>query len=227
VWIEDEEEGEEFVISPHRAATSRARARSTQPWYRRTVSIVLLLVFFFPVGLVLLWLRPDWPVRRRGIITAAVGIVVILAAVSSPNPPPTTTTVLSPTVVGGTATSPGAPTASRSATPSSVATTSPALVMTSAPSKTTAAAPVHTSAASAHTSAAPVHTSAAPVHTTKAPQPVRTTAKAQSCYPLTNSGNCYKPGEYCRNTDHGKSGIDASGDAIKCEDNDGWRWERV
>jgi hypothetical protein len=23
------------------------------------------------------------------------------------------------------------------------------------------------------------------------------------------------------------TGIDANGDAIKCEDNDGWRWERV
>lgn len=67
----------------------------------------------------------------------------------------------------------------------------------------------------------------APVHTTKAPQPVRTTTRPQSCYPHTNSGKCYTPGEFCRATDHGKSGIDASGDAIKCEDNNDWRWERV
>ena len=56
---------------------------------------------------------------------------------------------------------------------------------------------------------------------------MQTTAQTQGCYPHTNSGNCYKPGEYCRAADHGTSGVDANGDAIKCEDNDGWRWERV
>jgi hypothetical protein len=55
---------------------------------------------------------------------------------------------------------------------------------------------------------------------------VQTTVQAQSCYPLTDSGKCYEPGEYCRTSDRGKNGIDANGDAIVCEDNDGWRWER-
>lgn len=63
--------------------------------------------------------------------------------------------------------------------------------------------------------------------TTQAPQPAPTTAQAQSCYPLTDGGNCYKPGEYCRKSDHGATGIDANGDAIKCEYNNRWRWERV
>jgi hypothetical protein len=66
-----------------------------------------------------------------------------------------------------------------------------------------------------------------PVRTTRAPQPTHTTAQAQTCYPLTNGGKCYTPGEYCRAGDHGASGIDAAGDAIKCDDNNGWRWERV
>jgi hypothetical protein len=48
---------------------------------------------------------------------------------------------------------------------------------------------------------------------------------ATSCYPLTNGGNCYEPGEYCRNSDHGVSGVAGNGEAIKCEDNNGWRWE--
>jgi hypothetical protein len=56
---------------------------------------------------------------------------------------------------------------------------------------------------------------------------VLSTTQAESCYPLTNSGNCYTPGEYCRTSDHGANGIDANGDSIKCEDNNGWRWERV
>jgi hypothetical protein len=79
--------------------------------------------------------------------------------------------------------------------------------------------------------AAPVYTTQAPppapVYTTQAPQPAQTTAQAQHCYPVTSGGNCYSPGEYCRNSDHGASGIDGDGDPIKCEYVNGWRWERV
>jgi hypothetical protein len=45
------------------------------------------------------------------------------------------------------------------------------------------------------------------------------------CYPRTDSGNCYEPGEYCRASDHGASGVAGDGEAITCEDNNGWRWE--
>jgi len=45
------------------------------------------------------------------------------------------------------------------------------------------------------------------------------------CYPLSNEGTCYEPGEYCRNDDHGVSGVAGDGEAITCEDNNGWRWE--
>jgi hypothetical protein len=38
-------------------------------------------------------------------------------------------------------------------------------------------------------------------------------------------GNCYQPGEDCRNSDHRLSGVAGDGKAITCEDNDGWRWE--
>jgi phosphatidylserine/phosphatidylglycerophosphate/cardiolipin synthase-like enzyme len=49
--------------------------------------------------------------------------------------------------------------------------------------------------------------------------------KATSCYPKTNSGNCYEAGEYCRSTDHGVSGVAGDGEPIVCEDSNGWRWE--
>lgn len=48
---------------------------------------------------------------------------------------------------------------------------------------------------------------------------------SNSCQPLTDGGNCYEPGEYCRDSDHGSSGIAGDGKSIACEDNDGWRWE--
>jgi hypothetical protein len=46
-----------------------------------------------------------------------------------------------------------------------------------------------------------------------------------ACYPLDSEGNCYEPGEYCPDADHGLTGIAGDGEAIICEDNDGWRWE--
>jgi hypothetical protein len=48
-----------------------------------------------------------------------------------------------------------------------------------------------------------------------------------SCYPLSNEGTCYEPGEFCRDDDHGMTGLAGDGKTIVCEDNDGWRWEPV
>ena len=58
-----------------------------------------------------------------------------------------------------------------------------------------------------------------------APPPPPSSAPATSCHPLTNGGNCYEPGEFCRTSDHGVSGVAGDGEAIVCQDNNGWRWE--
>jgi large repetitive protein len=47
------------------------------------------------------------------------------------------------------------------------------------------------------------------------------------CHPTTSSGNCYKAGEFCPAADHGHTGVAGNGEAIVCEDNNGWRWEPV
>ena len=58
------------------------------------------------------------------------------------------------------------------------------------------------------------------------PKPTPTPAPTPTaCYPKTNSGKCYEPDEYCRDTDHGMSGVAGDGEAIVCENDDGWRWE--
>ena len=49
----------------------------------------------------------------------------------------------------------------------------------------------------------------------------------QACHPLTNGGKCYKPGEFCRHTDHDAIGLAGNGEIIACWDNHGWRWEPV
>jgi hypothetical protein len=64
----------------------------------------------------------------------------------------------------------------------------------------------------------PVAPSTAP--STAPPPPAPT-----GCYPLSNGGRCYEPGEFCRDSDHGVTGVAGDGERIVCEDNDGWRWE--
>jgi hypothetical protein len=54
-----------------------------------------------------------------------------------------------------------------------------------------------------------------------APQP------AATCHPISDEGTCYEPGEFCRDDDHGMTGLAGDGETIVCEDNDGWRWEPV
>jgi hypothetical protein len=62
-------------------------------------------------------------------------------------------------------------------------------------------------------------------HTSPAEVPTTQTPAAPSCHPLTSGGNCYEPGEYCRNSDHGVTGVAGDGKSITCEDVNGWRWE--
>ena len=56
------------------------------------------------------------------------------------------------------------------------------------------------------------------------PQPSAASAPT-GCYPISDEGTCYEPGEYCRDDDHGMTGVAGDGETITCEDNDGWRWE--
>ncbi|WP_131806048.1 hypothetical protein [Mycobacterium alsense] len=57
--------------------------------------------------------------------------------------------------------------------------------------------------------------------------PVAAPSALSGCYPETNGGNCYEPGEFCRRSDHGASGVAGDGENIVCQNNGGWRWEPV
>jgi hypothetical protein len=46
-----------------------------------------------------------------------------------------------------------------------------------------------------------------------APAPPPTTAA--SCYPLSNEGTCYEPGEFCRDSDHGMTGVAGDRDLVE------------
>jgi hypothetical protein len=68
----------------------------------------------------------------------------------------------------------------------------------------------------------------APPPTTAAPPPPPPPSPAPAgCHPLTDSGKCYEPGEFCRESDAGVIGLAGDGETIKCENNDGLRWEPI
>jgi hypothetical protein len=49
-----------------------------------------------------------------------------------------------------------------------------------------------------------------------------------SCSIVSNSGNCYSAGQYCRNSDHGAVTTTESGARIKCaERSNAWRWTYI
>jgi hypothetical protein len=103
-----------------------------------------------------------------------------------------------------------------SAQVSTPAPTPSSTTSTSAPPSTTSAPPSTTSAPPSTTS-----TSLAPQSSTAVPTP----STAASCHPLTNSQKCYQPGQFCRNSDHGMSGVAGNGEKIVCKNQNGWRWE--
>jgi len=169
--------------------------------------------------------RKPWHKRRWVRITGVIGALAVIIALSNHSGP-----------------SPAAATApAKSATPEAQApkaTPKPAKA-TPKPAKTAAPA---ARARPARASASPAQSSARPAQTTPAaavpaqpssPAPAQSTQPAappaaaapEGCYPLSNAGTCYEPGEYCRNSDHGVSGMAGDGEAITCEDNNGWRWE--
>jgi hypothetical protein len=64
-------------------------------------------------------------------------------------------------------------------------------------------------------------------HAAAVPVATQSAAPTPSCYPLSNEGTCYEPGEFCRLSDAGTTGVAGDGERIKCEDNNGWRWEPI
>ena len=114
-----------------------------------------------------------------------------------------------------------------SAKPTSPSTTANATTTTASVSTTAGTAPV-SAPPTTHATVPPTTARTAPA-TTVAPTTTATTtvttASTVSCHPMTSSGNCYEPGEFCSDADHGEVGVAGDGKTITCEDNDGWRWE--
>ena len=163
--------------------------------------------------------RQGWKPRRavRKVLTgflACCGLVFVIGSTAGCGSPSSATPVTTAgSLVARAPAGTPSPAVTKAATAAQTVTTAP-----STQAQTTTAPP--STPAQGTAPSTPARTTPAP------PAPPPSTAPA-SCYPLSNEGTCYEPGEFCRKTDHGKTGVAGDGKAIKCEDNDGWRWEPV
>ena len=156
--------------------------------------------------------RKSWPDRHKVLtgFLAFCGLVFIIGIAAAASSSSSSSTPVSPT-------------SRPSAGAGLVATASPTARKTTTAAQTTTAARSTSAQATASAQTAAPST---PIRTTPAAAPVTPASTAPAgCHPLTNAGNCYEPGEYCRTSDHGTSGVAGDGEAIICENNDGWRWE--
>ena len=142
-------------------------------------------------------------------------------------------------LAGGTACSPAspapqdaspavsAPPATPASSPPAPGPASPAVATSAPPATSPAPAPAPTRTIT-HAAPAAAPRAPAPARRSRRPRPVPApTPTHASCYPLSDSVTCYEPGEFCRESDHGVTGLAGDGETIRCEDNDGWRWEPV
>ena len=47
-------------------------------WYQKPTAVIILLIFFFPVGLYLMWKNELWTKKTRWIVTGIVAVMVII-----------------------------------------------------------------------------------------------------------------------------------------------------
>jgi hypothetical protein len=169
LWVEDDEPTVSMSPSTEQWQTRRRalQAPDPAPWYRGTLAVVLFLVIFFPVGLALLWMRTDWSVRRRSVVTGFVAVFVIIAAAANNPKTPTTTQLSPPTTSLGIGSSSGAD-AGASASTGLTGSTTAATTSMAAPTSTAPAGvgPTQSSAAAAVAAPPP-----APAPSTYAPPP--------------------------------------------------------
>ena len=75
-------------------------------WYNKTWVIILFLIFFFPVGLILMWNKGcKWKTPVKVIVSALIGILFVSSLFGS-NDTPTVTTMPKPTIVATTSPTP-------------------------------------------------------------------------------------------------------------------------
>ena len=52
---------------------------SGEKWYTKTWVVILFLIFFFPVGLYLMWRYKDWGTTAKIVVTVVIALIAIFS----------------------------------------------------------------------------------------------------------------------------------------------------
>lgn len=146
-------------------------------------------------------LKPAWWKPRRSWkwwSATTVVVLVVLLAIAGATAPPTKPVVAN--------------------LPAPIATAAVTVTPTVAP-KTAAPTRSPTAHPAARSTAAPTARPTAPPTAAPTAAP---TAGTSGCY-IDPEGKCYRPGEYCPGSLHGRT-VQGENGPITCEDKNGWRW---
>lgn len=80
---------------PQKTHSPQKMSSGKCPWYTKNVWIILLLVFFFPIGLFLMWKYSKWGKKTKGIITAVILILAIVSSVDNKETEPSNDSIVS------------------------------------------------------------------------------------------------------------------------------------
>ncbi len=151
------------------------------------------------------------PFYKRWWLWAVVVVILLLATVSGVALQSKSTNASNPSTSVTSSTNPNAVARATTTTTPRTSTTKPKGAATTEPSSpsTTTASPK---------TALPLTTG--PTTTEVAPA----AAVASNCTPRSRAGECFWPGEYCRKSDYGTSGVGGDGKPMTCVDNNGWKW---
>lgn len=58
------------------------------PWYKKTGWIIVLLIFFWPVGLILMWKYTNWSKKTKQIVSAVIAVYALFGLYITANPSP-------------------------------------------------------------------------------------------------------------------------------------------
>ncbi|MER8187894.1 hypothetical protein [Kitasatospora sp. NPDC094015] len=155
-------------------------------------------------------------------LAGACGLVLAAAfALTGCDPSDGTSAPPPPVATSATAATPAPATTSADPTPSPTPTPTPSPTPTVAEAAVPVTPPAAPPAVTTTKAAAPRTTAPAPKTTTRTAEPPHTdpTTPAPApagCEIVSNAGNCYQAGQFCRNADLGRSTHDANGRMIYC-----------
>lgn len=89
--VKSESSSQPAPAPTHTTEHHKGTSHSSKKWYQRTLWIVLLLIFFFPVGLFLMWKYAKWAKPVKIVVSALLAVSIVGTMVAAANSPPSIT----------------------------------------------------------------------------------------------------------------------------------------